>query len=195
MEIKEVKFIKGITGTDPILKSKRPQFAFIGRSNVGKSSLINKLLGQKNLVKTSAQPGKTKEINFFLVNKKIYFVDLPGYGFAKMSQKQREKMRKMILWYFISGEPKINKVILIIDVKAGLKEFDREMMAVLQEYAPKYNYDFLIAVNKIDKLSQKKLYQNLKIIKQELKEEKKIIPVSAKTGRGVPKLLETIFAK
>ncbi len=195
MEIKEVKFIKGITGTDPILKSKRPQFAFIGRSNVGKSSLINKLLGQKNLVKTSAQPGKTKEINFFLVNKKIYFVDLPGYGFAKMSQKQREKMRKMILWYFISGEPKINKVILIIDAKAGLKEFDREMIAVLQEYAPKYNYDFLIAVNKIDKLSQKKLHKSLTIIKQELKNEKKIVPVSAKTGRGVPKLSETIFAK
>ena len=195
MEIKEVKFIKGITGTDPILKSKRPQFAFIGRSNVGKSSLINKLLGQKNLVKTSAQPGKTKEINFFLVNKKIYFVDLPGYGFAKISQKQREKMRKMILWYFISGEPKINKVILIIDAKAGLKEFDREMMAVLQEYAPKYNYDFLIAVNKIDKLSQKKLHKSLTTIKRELKDEKKIIPISAKTGRGVPKLLETIFAK
>ncbi len=195
MEIKEVKFIKGITGTDPILKSKRPQLAFIGRSNVGKSSLINKLLGQKNLVKTSAQPGKTKEINFFLVNKKIYFVDLPGYGFAKMSQKQREKMRKMILWYFISGEPKINKVILIIDAKAGLKEFDREMMAVLQEYAPKYNYDFLVAVNKIDKLSQKKLHKSLTTIKRELKDEKKIIPVSAKTGRGVPKLLETIFAK
>ena len=195
MEIKEVKFIKGITGTDPILKSKRPQLAFIGRSNVGKSSLINKLLGQKNLVKTSAQPGKTKEINFFLVNKKIYFVDLPGYGFAKMSQKQREKMRKMILWYFISGEPKINKVILIIDAKAGLKEFDREMMAVLQEYAPKYNYDFLVAVNKIDKLSQKKLHKSLTTIKRELKDEKKIIPISAKTGRGVPKLLETIFAK
>ena len=195
MEIKEVKFIKGITGTDSILKSKRPQFAFIGRSNVGKSSLINKLLGQKKLVKTSAQPGKTKEINFFLVNKKVYFVDLPGYGFAKMSQKQREKMRKMILWYFISGEPKIDKVILIIDAKARLKEFDREMIAVLQEYAPKYNYDFLIAVNKIDKLSQKKFHKNLKSIKQELKDEKKIIPVSAKTGRGVSKLLETIFAK
>ena len=148
MEIRQAKFIKGIIGTDDILKSKREQIAFIGRSNVGKSTLINNLTGNKGLVKTSSQPGKTKQINFFSAiltntsaddttkrNKEVYLVDLPGYGYAKIPQSQREKMRKMILWYFISGEAKIKKVVLIIDAKAGLKDFDLEMIDVLKNTA------------------------------------------------------------
>ncbi len=186
MEIKEAKFIKGIIGTDDILKSKRDQIAFIGRSNVGKSTLINNLTGSKGLVKTSGQPGKTKQINFFLINNRIYFVDLPGYGYAKTSQKQREKIRKLILWYFISGEAKIKKVVLIIDAKAGLKEFDIEMINVLQEY----KHNFLIIANKVDKLNQKQFHKNLMKIKKSLSEKIIILPMSAKTGKGRNNLLE-----
>jgi len=203
MEIRQAKFIKGIIGTDDILKSKREQIAFIGRSNVGKSTLINNLTGNKGLVKTSGQPGKTKQINFFSAiltntsaddttkrNKEVYLVDLPGYGYAKIPQSQREKMRKMILWYFISGEAKIKKVVLIIDAKAGLKEFDLEMIDVLKEYGPQYGYDFVIAANKIDKLNQKQTHKNLNKIKEQLGENIPVIPISAKTGKGRNKLLE-----
>jgi len=220
MEIREAKFIKGIVGTDDILKSQKEQIAFIGRSNVGKSTLINNLTGNKGLVKVSGQPGKTKQINFFSAiftyqnkdkktdnqiaeknsneesnykrNKEVYLVDLPGYGYAKISQDRREKMRKMILWYFISGEAKIKKVVLIVDAKAGLKEFDLEMIAVLQEYGPQLGYDFVIAFNKIDKLNQKQTYKNLNKAQEQLGDTVKIIPLSAKTGKGRNKLLEWI---
>ena len=188
----KAKFIKGIVGTNEILKDEQDQIAFIGRSNVGKSTLINKLIGSKGLVKTSGQPGKTQQINFFLVDEGLpgekYFVDLPGYGYAKISQKHREKMRKMILWYFISGEAKIKKVVLIIDAKSGLKDFDIEMINVLREY----EHDFVIIANKVDKLNQKQYHKNLMEIKEELGEDVNILPVSAKTGRGRDKVLEWI---
>lgn len=188
----KAKFIKGIIGTNDILKHKQNQIAFIGCSNVGKSTLINNLIESKNLVKTSGQPGKTQQINFFLVNEDFsgekYFVDLPGYGYAKISQKHREKMRKMILWYFISGEANIEKVVLIIDAKAGLKEFDIEMINILKEY----EYDFVIIANKVDKLNQKQYHKNFIKIKEVLGEETNILPISAKTGRGREKLLEWI---
>jgi GTP-binding protein len=201
MQIKNVKFVKGIIGTDDILKSKRGQIAFIGRSNVGKSTLINNITGNKNLVKISRQPGKTKQINFFLADiisnknsifKKIYLVDLPGYGYAKIPQRKREKMRKLILWYFISEEANIKKVVLIIDAKVGFKEFDLEMLDVLREYSQKLNYQFIVAVNKIDKLNQKEKHKSTQQILKVL-DEKSFVLISAKTGKGINKLLELIF--
>ncbi len=208
MEIRNARFVRGIVGTNDILKSKRKQIAFIGRSNVGKSTLINNLTGSKGLVKISKQPGKTKQINFFSAtltysnnprqekstkrNEEIYLVDLPGYGYAKIPQEQREKMRKMILWYFISGETNLKKVILIIDSKAGLKEFDLEMIDVLKEYGPELGYQFVIVANKIDKLNQKQTHKNLQKIKEKIGEEIKVIPMSAKTGKGRNDLMEWI---
>ncbi|HFC36125.1 MAG TPA: ribosome biogenesis GTP-binding protein YsxC, partial [Candidatus Moranbacteria bacterium] len=120
MQIKTAKFVKGIIGTDEILRDGKQQIAFVGRSNVGKSSVINSLVGIKKLAKSSATPGRTQEINFFLINDKVYFVDLPGYGFAKISKKQREKIRKMIIWYLSYAETKPCKVVLIIDAKVGI---------------------------------------------------------------------------
>ncbi len=188
----KAKFIKGIVGTNEILQDGLEQIAFIGRSNVGKSTLINSLIGSKGLVKTSGQPGKTQQINFFLINEgskdEKYFVDLPGYGYAKLSQKQREKMRKMILWYFISGEADIKKVVLIIDAKSGLKEFDIEMINVLREY----NHNFVIVANKVDKLNQKQYHKNFTTILEQLGDDVTILPVSAKTGRGRDKVLKWI---
>jgi GTP-binding protein len=91
--VKSAEFTRGIVGTNEILLGEKPQVAFVGRSNVGKSTLINSLVGKKDLARSSSNPGRTQEINFFLVNENIYFVDLPGYGFAKISKKRRETQR------------------------------------------------------------------------------------------------------
>src|SRR3990167_3085191 len=119
MIISSAKFVKGITGTDDILYDGIPQIAFVGRSNVGKSSVINSLVNQKELVRVGKKPGKTTEINFFLINNKFYFVDLPGYGYAKLSPAEREKARKRMLWYLTESEAR-PLVVLILDIKAGL---------------------------------------------------------------------------
>lgn len=189
MEIKNAKFIRGVVGSHNLLVDEKPQIAFIGRSNVGKSSVINMLVNQRKLVKSSSTPGKTQQINFFMINDKVYFVDLPGYGYAKISQKAREKLRKLILWYFISGEAPIKKVCLIVDAKAGLRDFDREMIGVLNEY----EIPFVIAMNKIDKLNQKNLHKSLTEIMEEVGEWVEVFPISAKTGKGKDKLLKGIF--
>jgi len=189
MEIKTAKFIKGIKGTDEILNDGKIKIAFIGRSNVGKSSLINSLTNKKNLVKSSSLPGKTREINFFLINEDFYFVDLPGYGFAKIENKQREKLRKLILWYLFSEEVLNDKIILIIDFKVGLSKFDSEMLYLLRES----DIDYILVANKIDKISKGNRLNQLKKLESETG-EKNIILYSSKTNEGREDLLLKIFS-
>lgn len=187
MEIKSAEFIKGILGTNEILEDGIPQVAFAGRSNVGKSSVINSLVNRKNLVKSSSMPGKTKQINFFLINKEIYFIDLPGYGFIKTSLKQKEKIRKMILWYLFRSGVEFKKVVLIIDARVGLSEFDKEMLDLLN----KNRHSVVVVINKIDKLKKNKLVEQLKIIQEKIGDNE-IIPYSAKTKEGRNDLLNKI---
>jgi len=128
MKIKTAEFIKGIKGTDEYLESEILQIAFYGRSNAGKSSSINALLGRNSLVKSSSTPGKTKELNLFEINETFFIVDLPGYGYAKISQTEREKLRKLIQWYILDC-PIINRVnVLVLDGKVGLTELDEEIL-------------------------------------------------------------------
>ncbi|AKM84414.1 TPA: YihA family ribosome biogenesis GTP-binding protein [Candidatus Campbellbacteria bacterium] len=192
MEIKSANFIKGIRGSDDILNDLRPQIAFIGRSNVGKSSVINSLVGTKKaLVKSSSLPGKTREINFFLINNDLFFVDLPGYGFAKIKSVEKEKLRKLILWYLLSEEVKPKrKIVLIIDFKVGPSEFDLEMINLLKEN----NFDFIITANKIDKISKGARLKQLKEISRKLGTEN-IVLFSAKTGDGKDELFEKLKIK
>lgn len=190
MEIKTAEFVKSITGTDNILKDKRPQIAFVGRSNVGKSSVINSLVNRKNLVKSGSKPGKTQQINFFLINKKIYFVDLPGYGFVKMPLRRKEKIRKMILWYLFYSEVKFKKVVLIIDALVGPSEFDKEMLGLLN----KNKYSFILVANKIDKLKKNKLISQLKVLQAETGHNE-ITAYSAKTKKGRQLLLARLKEK
>lgn len=184
----EAKFVLGVVGSHNIISDGKPQYAFIGRSNVGKSSLINMLLGQKKLVRSSSTPGKTQQINFFEVEEKCYFVDLPGYGYAKVSKKHREKIRKLILWYLISGEANIEKVVLILDSKVGLNEFDRDIINILEEY----RYQYIVVMNKIDKLNQKKLHAAIQSVQNEISQDIEIIPVSSTTGKCRKFLLDDI---
>ena len=190
MEIKSAEFIKGILGTNELLEDQRLQVAFIGRSNVGKSSVINSLGNRRDLVKSGSRPGKTRQINFFLINGKVYFVDLPGYGFLKASLKEKEKIRKMIFWYLFRSEIHFKKVVLIIDAKIGLNKFDKEMLDLLNEK----EFSVVIAVNKTDKLKKNVLNKQLEIIQKEVGENI-AIPYSAKTKKGRDELLNEIFNK
>lgn len=183
MKITSAEFVKGIKGTDEILANGVPQIAFIGRSNVGKSSILNALTDKKDLAQVGKKPGKTTEINFFLIDKTQYFVDLPGYGYASKGLKDREKLRKLIIWYFTSGEARPRKTVLILEAKAGLTKFDEQMIEVLKEQGLAY----VIVLNKVDKLSQKKLSEQMTKIEQ-IAGGSEILQTSIKTGRGIDAL-------
>ncbi|MEK7157278.1 MAG: ribosome biogenesis GTP-binding protein YihA/YsxC [Patescibacteria group bacterium] len=192
MKINSAEFLKGIIGTDVILVDGVPEYAFVGRSNVGKSSVINSLVNRKDLVKTSNRPGKTTEINFFGINtKKCYFVDLPGYGYAKRSPKEKESIEKLILWYLMYSDACIAKVVIILDFKAGITAFDEEMIRVLREKG----YSYLIVANKADKLNQKEMVAQMRAIK-EAAHEVIVMPYSAVTAGAKERdaLLTKIFA-
>ena len=184
------KFIKGITGPDPILSDGLPQVAFIGRSNVGKSSIINSLVNSKVLVKVSPRPGKTTEINFFKINGAFYLVDLPGYGYARTGPAEREQLLNLILWYLKSSGVQSLEVVLILDVKAGLTNFDEEIISVLQHY----KHSFVIVANKIDKLNQKELAAQLKQIHTKAGDAE-VVPCSTVTEGGINKLEDRLFER
>ena len=148
MNIISAKFIKGIIGTNDILYDGRFQVAFLGRSNVGKSTLINCLTNKKNLARSSMSPGKTIRMDFFLINNRFYFVDFPGYGYAKRSLDKREKLAKMMIWYLLDSGVKDRLVVLIIDAKVGVTSDDANMLRVLRDN----KIDHLIVANKVDKL-------------------------------------------
>lgn len=186
MEIKKAEFIKSIKGTDDILYESKLQVAFIGRSNVGKSSLINCLLNRKDLVKTGKLPGKTRAINFFLVNDSFYFVDLPGYGYGKMSLDEREQLSRMTHWYF-SEKVFERKVVLILDIKVGPSVMDVEMLRILREQGQ----DIIIVANKADSINKQKRDEQVKAISTMLTAE--IIPCSAKTKEGRDEILKRLF--
>ncbi len=186
MIIKSATFVKGIIGTDPILGDKRPQVAFVGRSNVGKSSVINSLVMRKNLVKSSAMPGKTREINFFLINTNRYFVDLPGYGYARISAKGADKIRKLILWYLSSGEAKPKLVVLIVDAGVEPMPYDKEMADILRAEG----VNFIVLANKIDRLNQSEKFHNIKALEEAMNAP--VLPYSARTHVFRQDLLDII---
>ena len=187
MKIKSVKFIKGITGDDEILHDKIPEIAFVGRSNVGKSSLINSILNVRELARTGKKPGKTIEINLYLVNDKYYFVDLPGYGFAQRGLDEREKIREMMIEYLTRKESKIHTVAIIIDGKVGLTDFDRDMIDIIDDCG----LHAVIILNKTDKLNQKELSTQLNQIQNEVPGIE-VLPYSSVLNKGAGFVLERL---
>jgi GTP-binding protein len=188
MRIASAEFVKGIKGTDEILADGIPNIAFIGRSNAGKSSILNALTSRKDLARVGKKPGKTTEINFFLVNKTYYFVDLPGYGYAAPTPRDREKLRKLIIWYFTSGEVRPQKVVVILEAKAGLTRFDEEMLKILKELG----YPHSIVLNKIDKVSKKEIAEQMANIRKVVGTVE-VLQTSTETGQGIDALREEIF--
>lgn len=188
MKIESARFVKGVRGSDNILEDGIPQVAFIGRSNVGKSSVINSLVNRHDLAKTSSFPGRTQQINLFLINNSLYFVDLPGYGYAKVPAELKKSLWDMINWYFFVSDCKQKKVVLIIDANVGLTEDDLGILHNLEDYKK----DIIVVANKVDKLKKKECEERFKKIR-ELVGEHKIIPYSAKEKTGVEELLKEIL--
>lgn len=188
MNIRSAEFLRGIRGSDALLSDGTPQIAFIGRSNVGKSSLLNALTERKQLARVGKKPGKTTEINIYRVNDTHYFLDLPGYGFADATPAEREKLRKLIIWYFTSGEAHPALTVFALEAKAGLTRFDEDMLKILREHGLPH----VIVLNKVDKLSQKELAQKLRDIK-ERSGELVVMQTSAESGRGISALRERIL--
>ena len=188
MKITSAQFIKGIRGTDPILEDGVPQIAFVGRSNVGKSSIVSALIDKKAKVKISDRPGKTTEINFFKVNESFYFVDLPGYGYARLSPDEREKLRKLIAWYLGASNAKPEVVLVILDAKAGLTDFDRQMIDILNEN----EHPHFVVLNKVDKLSQKELGEQLREIRTVVDEDQIVLSSTVAPG-GMDALRKALF--
>jgi len=187
MKINSAQFIKGAVGPDAIFVSGKDQVAFIGRSNVGKSSVINSLSGQKDLARTSSFPGRTREINLFLINNSFYLVDLPGYGFAKVPEAMRREIEKLINWYFFVAPYEQKKVFLIIDAKVGPTADDLEILTALDEYQKKV----VIIANKIDKLKPSEKDKQLKKISTTVGDHK-VIPYSAVKHLGLKELLQEL---
>ena len=152
-------------------KDNKPEYAFIGRSNVGKSSLINMLTNHKGLAKTSATPGKTLLINHFIINNEWYLVDLPGYGFAKRSKKEVQKLEQMISGYILQREQLVN-VFLLVDVRLEPQKIDLEFIQWLGDSS----VPFAIVFTKADKLSASKVSQNVEAYKKVLSETWEELP-------------------
>ncbi len=185
--IKSAIFLKSVVDDKGLPDDTLPQIAFIGRSNVGKSSVINSITGEKNLARSSSAPGFTKEINFFLINNKYYFVDLPGYGYAKGSFADKELLRNRILWYFGNRNISQHKVVLIIDAKVGPTADDQDMLLYLTEQKK----DVIIVANKIDKLKANDVKKSIAKI-QSIVGPHTIVPFSAEKKVGVGILCEAI---
>jgi len=163
MKIRSAEFILSASSPWQFPPPTLPEIAFAGRSNVGKSTLINSLLNRKKLVKTSSTPGKTQLINFFNINDKFHFVDLPGYGFAKVPENVRKQWQRLIESYLQERES-LRNVVLIVDSRHGPTAQDRQ----LKEWLDYYERPVLIVASKVDKLKRGQIQKNLKIIRQDL---------------------------
>lgn len=181
MVIKNVNLetVCGITSKLP--ENEHMEFAFAGKSNVGKSSLINGLMNRKSLARTSAQPGKTQTINFYNINDQMYFVDLPGYGYAKVSEKEKEKWGKMIENYLHKSR-KLKAVFLLIDIRHEPSGNDKMMY----DWILHQGFEPVIIATKLDKINRSQVQKHLKMIREGLKVVKNtiIIPYSAQTKQG-----------
>ena len=191
MTITEAKFAGSCTRVSQKPSRRLPEFAFIGRSNVGKSSLINMLCGNRKLAKTSATPGKTQLINHFIINDSWYLVDLPGYGFAKISQKGREELRRMINDYIGRSEEMV-ALFVLIDSRHDITRIDREFLAGLGENG----IPFAIIFTQSDKLGPNALKAQIERDKEILSEDWEEMPPmfasSAETGAGKEEILDYI---
>ena len=190
MNIHNVEFIKSAASPGAFIGDGRPNIVFSGKSNVGKSSVINCLLNRKNFARVGAQPGKTVHINYFLVDGSVYFTDLPGYGYAKVSQKERERWAALMEAFFAQRE-RITLGVMIVDARHKPTADDVTMAAWFRES----DCPTVVVANKVDKLSKREIDGNMALIRETLalRQSTTLIPFSAEKGIGKDILLGEIM--
>ena len=189
MNLNFAEFVLSAASPKDFPKERLPEIAFAGKSNVGKSSVINKILLRKNFARVGEAPGKTTHVNYFRIDKKCYFVDLPGYGYAKVSQAEKDRWGKLMESYFASG--RIDLGILVVDARHAPTNNDITMATwFLDSGCP-----FVVVANKMDKLKKSEIAVNLATIRQDLDlpEDVVLIPFSAEKGLGRDELLGKIL--
>ena len=189
MNFQNVEFLISAAAPKDFPKNRLPEIAFAGKSNVGKSSVINRLLQRKNFARVGDKPGKTIHVNYFVIDRECYLVDLPGYGFAKVSQSEKERWGKLMEDYFAAG--RIDLGVLIVDYRHPPTNNDITMANwFLESGCP-----FVVVANKMDKLKKSELVPNLEIIRRDLNlpEACPVIPFSAEKGEGREALVRQIL--
>ena len=191
MNIHKAEFIKSAASQSGFIRDTRPSVVFAGKSNVGKSSVINCLLNRKNFARVGAEPGKTIHVNYFLIDESAYFVDLPGYGYAKVSMAERERWAKLMEAYF-AQEAGFTLGVLLVDARHKPTENDVTMAAFFRNAGR----PFLVVANKCDKLKKSELGPNLALIRETLglSEDTELLAFSAEKGTGREALLARIEA-
>lgn len=190
MRIKQSEFIISAVKKNQYPVDNRIEVAFVGRSNVGKSSIINSITNRKKLAKVSSTPGKTRLVNFFLINNDFYLVDLPGYGYAKVSKSEKDSWGKTIETY-LTGRDQLKRIVLLVDSRHKPNADD----VMMYEWAKHFGYDVVVVATKSDKLKNSEFKKNEKIIKEtlNLKEEDKFYFFSSLNKRGIETLIDNLF--
>lgn len=190
LNLQKAEFVRSATGPKDFPRDSLRQIAFAGRSNVGKSSVINRLLNRKNFARVGAAPGKTTHINYFKIDDKLYLVDLPGYGYAKVSHQEKERWARLIQSWF-DDRTLMTLGVLIVDARHKPTEADK----VMSDYFKSTGRPFAVVANKLDKLKKSEIEPNLALIREtlELDSSVKAIPFSAEKGTGREELVKLIL--
>jgi len=191
MEIKQSEFITSAVTKVQYPLDDKAEIAFVGRSNVGKSSIINSITNRKSLAKVSGTPGKTRLINFFLINNSFYLVDLPGYGYAKVSKSEKENWGRIIETYLLN-RPQLKKVVLLVDSRHKPTNDD----ILMYKWIKHYGHETVIVATKKDKLTKNEVIKSEKLIKEtfELNKKESIMFFSSLNKEGREELIDTIFS-
>lgn len=190
LNVNKAEFIKSAASPNQFIRSSTPSVVFAGKSNVGKSSVINRMLNRKNFARVGASPGKTIHVNYFLIDGKVYFVDLPGYGYAKVSQAERDRWGKLMEQFFAS-EGLIDLGVMIVDARHKPTADD----VTMAEWFKNSGCRLVVVANKLDKLKKSEIEPNMALIRQtlDLPEEVLLIPFSAEKGQGRDALMAEIM--
>ena len=192
LNFNKAEFVRSAASRKDFLRDGLPQFAFAGRSNVGKSSVINRLLGRRNLAYVGASPGKTTQINYFLVDQRAYLVDLPGYGYAKVSKSEKERWGRLMDNYFQDEGEILTTGVLIVDIRHKPTADD----VVMHDWFRQTGCPEIVVANKLDKLKKSQVEPALALIREtlELGEEDALVPFSAEKGVGREALISLLLA-
>ncbi|RKD23863.1 YihA family ribosome biogenesis GTP-binding protein [Ammoniphilus oxalaticus] len=192
MKVNTAEFIISAVASAQYPQDALPEIALAGRSNVGKSSFINRMLNRKNIARTSSRPGKTQTLNFFKINEQFYFVDVPGYGFARVSKTEKEKWGKMIEEYFVGRDP-LRAVVQLVDLRHPPTADDKAMY----EFLKFYHIPVVIVATKADKISKGQLQKHQKIVKETLglQSGDSIVLFSSETGQGKDEAWKQLLAQ